>query len=324
MNKIYLFEPSIGSENIGDKIITDSTKKEMGDFLASAFCVELPTHTPLSNRYMYFLRGADFKFVLGSNIIVGDLNPVIHLKQWNISPLTLHNLKDVILIGVGAQQYNQKIAFFTKLSYKYMLNKHYKHSVRDGYTENVMKKMGFDNVLNTACPTMWSLTPSHCSQIPQKKVKNVVVTFTDYKPNPQRDNEILSVLKADYEKVFFWPQGHNDYNYFMRLNETAGICVINSNLKDYDNFLRNNDVDYVGTRLHGGIRALQNGKRTIIIGIDNRAKELNKDFNLPILAQESLDTLSGVINGRIKTEIALPISNIQEFLSQFEINYEGK
>ena len=108
MKKIFLFEPCIGSENVGDQIIVDSIKHEMHELFSPSFCIELPTHTPLSNRYMYFLGKSNYKFILGSNLIVGDLNPIIHLKQWNLTPLTLPNIKNAILIGVGAQQYNQK------------------------------------------------------------------------------------------------------------------------------------------------------------------------------------------------------------------------
>lgn len=50
---------------------------------------------------------------------------------------------------------------------------------------------------------MWSLTPTLCTLIPSKKAKEAVLTLTDYKPNPERDNHIIEVLKHDYSKVFF-------------------------------------------------------------------------------------------------------------------------
>ena len=323
MKKFFLFEPSIGSENVGDQIIVNSIKKEMQELFSSSFCVELPTHTPLSNRYMYFLGKSDYKFVLGSNIIVGDLNPIIHLKQWNLSPLTLHNVKNAILIGVGAQQYGQKITHLTKLSYRWLFNKSFLHSVRDSYTENKMKSIGIQNVVNTGCPTMWSLTPAHCKQISCKKATEVIFTLTDYKPNLERDNLLIKVLKNNYTKVNFWPQGHRDFEYYKHLSGTNEINVINPHLTDYDLYLDSHDIDFVGTRLHGGIRALQHKKRSIIIGIDNRAIELNKDFNLPVLDQKEMYKLEDMINSTFSTEIYLPIQNIKKFLSQFNIKYDG-
>ena len=60
-------------------------------------------------------------------------------------------------------------------------------------------------------------------------------------------------------------------------------------MQGYDSFLENTkNIDYVGTRLHGGMRALQHEKRTIILGIDNRAIELNKDYNIPVIEQKNL------------------------------------
>lgn len=323
MKKIYLFEPSIGSENVGDQIIIDSIKKEMCELFAPSFCIELPTHTPLSNRYMYFLGKPDYRFILGSNIIVGDLNQFIHLKQWCLSPLTLHNVKNAILIGVGAQQYGQKIRYLTKLSYRLLFNKSYIHSVRDSYTEKNLKSIGILNVLNTGCPTMWSLSSAHCKLIPCHKAEEVVFTLTDYKPNIERDSLLIKTLKENYLKISFWPQGHRDFDYFKSLSNTDDINVINPNLKDYDYFLNTHDVDFVGTRLHGGIRALQHKRRSLIIGVDNRAVELNKDFNLPVLKQENISDLSALINTTWHTDIRLPVQNIKKFLLQFKINYNG-
>lgn len=323
MKKIFLFEPSIGSENVGDQIIVDSIKKEMRGLFAPSFCVELPTHTPLSNRYMYFLGKADYKFVLGSNIIVGDLNQIIHLKQWCLSPLTLQNLKNSILIGVGTQQYGQKIRLLTKLSYRLMFNKTYIHSVRDSLTESKLKSIGILNVINTGCPTMWSLTSAHCKLIPRNKAEEVVFTLTDYKPDIERDNFLLKVLSENYSKVSFWPQGHHDFKYFKQLSNIDAVNVINPHLEDYDCFLSTHDVDFVGTRLHGGIRALQHKRRTLIIGIDNRAIELNKDFNLPVLQQKNICDLDDLINANRSTDIHLPVQNIKKFLLQFNINYNG-
>ena len=80
--------------------------------------------------------------------------------------------------------------------------------------------------------------------------------------------------------------------YFKTLKKTNEIEIINPHLSDYDNFLKKHEVDFIGTRLHGGIRALQHKRRSIIIGIDNRATELNRDFNLPVVNQENISNLS--------------------------------
>lgn len=323
MRKIVLYEPSIGSDNLGDQIIVDGVKTALGDLISKSFGVELPTHTPVNWRYLRYLekRKSDFKFVCGSNIIVGKLNDIVHLRQWAIPLLSMRWYGPVVLVGVGAQQYHQKINWYTKLAYKCLLKKDVLHSVRDSYTERTLKKIGISNVINTACPTMWGLTVEHCKEIPQNKARYCVCTLTDYKKNISRDNYILDILKKNYEKVFFWPQGNGDLDYFCSLEGSVGIEVIAANLESYNQYLENCDTDYVGTRLHGGMRALQKKRRTLIIGVDNRAKELQADFGIPVIDQESIENLGEVIQKEISLNIKLPTDGIKKFLSQFGINY---
>lgn len=318
MKKIFLFEPSIASNNIGDQIIVESIKKELSKILYGNFCIELPTHTPISNRYMYFLGKPDMKFICGSNIIVENLNSIIHLKQWMLNPLTMCHINNSIFIGVGIQRYNPQMGFFTKHAYRKFFNKNFLHSVRDCYTERILKSIGIKNVINTGCPTMWSLTEDHCKNISKKKSVRVIFTLTDYSINPKRDNYLLFILKNKYQEVYFWPQGYNDYSYFKTLNNIKDIQVVEPCLASYDALLERGNIDYIGTRLHGGIRALQKGIRTLIIGIDNRALELHNDFNLPVLKQDNIEQLPFMIDNTIEVNIHLPTQNISNFLIQFK------
>ena len=43
-------------------------------------------------------------------------------------------------------------------------------------TKKRLNSIGIENVLNTACPTMWSLTPSRQLEISSKRSKNVVTS----------------------------------------------------------------------------------------------------------------------------------------------------
>ena len=324
MKKIMLYEPSIGSDNLGDGIIVEGVKSAINMILDKSFTVELPTHTPLSYRYLKYLGNFDLKFVCGSNLLVGKLNSIIHLRQWALDTKVLFTIGPCILFGVGAQQYNQKVNLYTKLAYKRILSNKFIHSVRDGYTETALKNIGIENIINTGCPTMWSLTPKHCSDIPKKKAKNVVLTLTDYKPDKNRDEYIIDILHKNYDNVYFWPQGCGDYDYFNSLSNIEGINLVTPTLKGYNQLLEKNDIDFVGTRLHGGIRALQYKKRTIIIGIDNRANEKKKDFNIPVICQSNISELEKFINSEFETKIKLPKENISKFLKQFGIDYKGE
>ena len=70
------------------------------------------------------------------------------------------------------------------------------------------------------------------------------------------------------------------------------------------------------------MRALQKKRRTLIIGVDNRAKELQADFGIPVIDQGSIEQLEDVIQKQIKLDIKLPTDEIKKFLSQFGINYQ--
>ena len=93
--------------------------------------------------------------------------------------------------------------------------------------------------------------------------------------------------------------------------------VIPSTLDAFDAALDQEDTDYVGTRLHGGIRALQHGRRSLIIAIDNRAREMHKDFNIPVLERDEIEKLEDWICGESTTDIRIPIDEIERFLGQF-------
>jgi hypothetical protein len=78
------------------------------------------------------------------------------------------------------------------------------------------------------------------------------------------------------------------------------------------------DIDYLGTRLHAGIRALQNKKRTLILAVDNRAIEISKDTNLPVVPRNDWESITSWIESAYETRIRLPWSNIDKWKSQFQ------
>lgn len=315
-NKIVLYNPGISSLNMGDHIIFDGAHTQLGDLINNAFIVEVSTHLPIS-RYLRHTKKSDYKFVCGSNLLRGKMNRIF--RQWDINICNAHLIGPSILIGAGWWQYGDEVNIYTKYLYKKVLSKDFIHSVRDSYTENQMKKMGFNNVINTGCPTMWELTKEHCLEIPMEKSQDVVCTITDYNGDTEKDKELFEILLKNYRNVYLWIQGYNDYEYFKKLDvEHSKIKIVEPNLKAYDLVLQKN-IDYVGTRLHGGIRALQKKKRAIIISIDNRAIEKQKDFNLTCISRDNITELETMINSSFRTEITIPIDNINKWKKQFEI-----
>jgi polysaccharide pyruvyl transferase WcaK-like protein len=266
-------------------------------------------------KNIFYSYDFDYRFVCGSNLIRGKMNRLV--KLWDINLRSASIVSPLILIGVGWWKKGDLPNQYSKLLYSRLLDKKMLHSVRDNFTLSQFQAMGFKNIINTACPTMWNLTKDHCKDIPKNKAKDVITTLTDYDKNPLADQQMLNILSKKYRKVFLWLQGVNDFNYAHLLNLPTNLELVNPNLEDYDTLLETQDIDYVGTRLHAGIRALQKKRRTIILAVDHRALEKKKDFNLTVLDRNDIHLLEGMIDDTFKTDIQLPLENIQTWKNQF-------
>ena len=129
---------------------------------------------------------------------------------------------------------------------------------------------------------------------------------------------MLDLLLKLYEHVSVWIQGKYDKEYLRFYPQFSKLSIIEGTLDAYEALLTNDDIDYVGTRLHAGIKALNMKRRSIIIAIDNRAVEIARDTNLPVIYREKVNTeLEPMIKSKIKTEIELPLENIERWKRQF-------
>ena len=192
------------------------------------------------------------------------------------------------------------------------------HSVRDSYTEQMLASIGIRNVVNTGCPTIWPLTPERCTGVPHRKADAVVTTVNSYAGLQDRaaDRRLLEILKRHYTTVYLWIQTHTDHEYARSL--VNDLVYINPWVAALDRVLTSDvDLDYVGIRLHAGIRALQRGRRTIIIEIDNRAHEMAADFGLPTVGRTDYERLEQMITRPFETVLKLPDAAIARWKSQF-------
>ena len=197
-----------------------------------------------------------------------------------------------------------------------ILSPSYAQSVRDGYTFERLRALGFPTI-NTGCPTLWGLTPSLCHTIPAEKSAAVLLTFTEYNQAPEADKLLFECLAKRYSKIYFWPQMYGDYAYARKLCGNA-LEIVPPSLEALDDLLRGESLDFVGTRLHAGIRALQHRRRAIIIAVDNRALEMAADFNLPVLHRNDIATqLERRIETSWKTEVRLGAQAIETWKRQF-------
>lgn len=316
MKKIIRYNPSLTTLNMGDYIIFESVKRELGFLFEGAFNIDVSTHLPVSYVFTKLLQDADYKFVCGTNLLMGRLNGIF--RQWDINFFNAKKLGPAILVGVGWWQYNNLPNMYTKNVYKRILAVEFQHSVRDMYTKSILNKMGFDNVICTSCPTMWSLTNEHCLHIPKAKARKVVTTLTDYNRDEENDQKMLDMLSENYDVIYIWLQGVGDFQYLQNLRINDKMIIIPPSLEEYDEVLELGDIDYVGTRLHGGIRALQKQVRSVIIGVDNRAVEKKRDFNIPVIERDKIFELPNLINSNFATDIHIPSREINKWKSQFQ------
>ena len=317
MNKISVFDTTISNYNLGNDIIMDAVYKQLYALFPNDYYFKIPT-MEITNYTLNYLKISDRIFFGGTNALSSQME---NYKQWGLSLRNCQKIKNVVLLGVGWWQYqNVKTSIYTKYLLSKSLSSSHYHAVRDAYTQQKLNDIGFKNVLNTACPTMWDLTEKYCEEIPTVKSENVVITFTDYYQNPQKDKELLDFASKNYQNVHFWVQGKGDLAYLNSMG-AHGLNIINPSLNAFDDYLKNNDTDYIGTRLHAGIRALQHKRRTLILAVDNRAAEMGKDFNLPVLNRQDIDSIEdSFIHIPYKTALKIPFQDIQKWKTQFNEN----
>ncbi|MFD2134643.1 polysaccharide pyruvyl transferase family protein [Novosphingobium resinovorum] len=312
---IAVLDPSVTSENVGDEIIFDSVKAEIRRLFGDPLLIRVSTHAYMSGDASRLLKKASYVFVGGSNLLKSKMEWNI---QWKLSPLDLLNRRNAILLGCGWRHDEGRPTPYTRMLYNRILSPTALHSLRDSSAQAQLQKAGFSKSLNTACVTMWNLTPEHCAAIPAQKADNVVVTLTAYHPDVESDKKLLEVAFKNYKNVSLFVQQPEDFLYARSLTDNDFYRVVAS-LDAYDELL-SQPTDYIGTRLHGGMRAIQRQRRALIIVVDNRARDIGRDTGLPIASKQDLaQQLDGWINTPQPTRIALPDAAIAEWRSQFDI-----
>ena len=321
---ITVYDTACGSLNMGDEIIMDAVMLHLESmFEQQQFC-PYPTHYALAPKTLKKAWKNKLAFVGGTNLLRNYWRFRARKNQWSISFFNAFQMQPAILMGAGWNNYADSPEWKARVFYRNALSKEYIHSVRDNYSLEKLKACGVNNVINTGCPTLWQLTPEHLARVPSVKANQVIFTLTDYSRDIEKDSQLVECLKKNYQKLYFWAQGSEDNQYFDELIQLKphifeNIERIPTNLKSYNQLFINNEIDFIGTRLHAGIRALQLQKRVIIIGIDNRALEMHKDFNLPVVERYDLNKLDHLINSQWQPVINLPVQAIKDWKAQFQI-----
>ncbi|MHB1456407.1 MAG: polysaccharide pyruvyl transferase family protein [Armatimonadota bacterium] len=321
MNNILLLDTSVSSDNKGDDIIMECVKHELEFLTKGNFVLNAPTHLSPFNPYeiwknSYQVRihkNCIYKFVCGTNLLAPNM--LSRFPQWNLNIFNYQAAQGCILVGVGAKS-GDKINLYTRLLYRKLLNKNYYHSVRDKRSKALVEEIGL-KAINTGCVSMWMITPEFCKTIPTNKASKVVFTLAGISEKDERDQRLIDILKTNYATIYFWIQGISDYEYLNNFNNIEDIIIIPPDINTYKDILMGDDIDYVGIRLHGGIYAIRHKKRSIIIAIDERAREISRCTGLNCIEKDQFDILSDMINSEIRTDIKMPLDEINRWKAQF-------
>lgn len=309
-----ILDTAMDSDNCGDQIIMEACMRQLSDAMDVSGMEHVPTHRFPTDSERILLCNSRMKILCGTNILSGHMG---RYGLWKLGP-DVAPYRNTLLLGVGFDSIVPEFDDYSKRLFQTILSKEGIHSVRDSFSEKMLRDMGIQNVLNTGCPTMWNLTPEHCAAIPTQKAKNVVCTLTDYCREEENDRAMLDILLESYQTVYFWPQGRDDLEYIRSLGRKDKVTLVQPDLQSFDAVLEQADLDYVGTRLHAGIRALNKGRRSVIVSIDNRADSIHKDTQLPVIRREKVSyMLERKIDEELCTRIILPWQKINLWMEQF-------
>lgn len=273
---VVWLDPSQGTSNQGDRVIADAVSDVLAE-LGITPVLRLSTHDRMPWGQIDTI--SDPLFIVGGTNLLNSDHPL--RRWWRIGPRDATSLRNrVLLCGVGWWQYQRDPNLYARWLYKTALAKSTSHSVRDSYTLDKLSRLGIPAV-NTGCPTTWALSPT--PERRDTRGARVVVALTDYAQDQDADRALLEFLNSIYDEVVVWPQGTGDREYVSRLGERHGF--LEGDLDAFNRAMRDSDTDYVGTRLHAGIRALQLGARSTIVEVDNRAREMGSDIGLPVVSR---------------------------------------
>lgn len=273
--RIGLLDTSLESDNDGDRIIVQSILREVPELDQA---VRIPTHRFMTNSERREVEQCGVLVVTGTNILSSRLwQP----RQWLLAPRDYRLLAGkVVFLGVGWRQYQANPDALTKLILRAIKHPRLPIAARDEYSRRKLLTMGIEAV-NTNCPTMWGLADWRA---PVTGDGGAVFTVTDYKKDVARDQEVLGAVASTYQEVCVWPQGNGDAEYLERLDLPANARILGRGLAALDDALSTRE--YVGTRLHAGIRAAQLGRPSAVIAVDNRALEIGRDTGFPVVTRE--------------------------------------
>jgi hypothetical protein len=310
------------SYNLGDLIIHESVLKIFEELFPGTEIRRISSHIEITAKEKEILKGSRHTFVGGTNILTSNIRNFQRLTVEKRRSLYLFpGFSNVVLIGAGWAKYDGRPDIYTAIYYNRILSPRYYQSLRDTYTSKKLNSFFRGRVMHTSCPTVWKLHEYENSFKPE--YSKILFTLTDYDRNPELDAGLIKILfETGSREINFFPQGTNDEDYINSLdivkNNRGKITIMPHDFKTYIDFVDSGSFNYIGTRLHGGIRCMQRQIPALIIGIDNRALEIRNDIGLNVVERSELNVIRQWTTGEYKPgKLSIPTENIQNWKRQF-------
>ena len=302
---IVVVDPGAATTNLGDKIIAEAVERELISPLSEAALEvhRVPMHGALSDDQRELISRADDVIVSGTNLL-SDHMRFRRSWQWDRKDIELTAGK-LTTFGVGWWQYQR--SGIDPLSARWLrrLTGSHAWAVRDDYSAKRLRKAGV-NAAHTTCPTLWSCR----AQMLPSNERRAVVTLTDYNQERAADEHLVRTLNGRFEEVRYWPQGPGDAAYLMSLAGVTAEQILLPTLEAFDAALLADDTAYVGLRLHGGIRAIQLGVPSLILSVDNRAREISRSVDLVAPSRFAINDIDRALESGETRELAIPTETI--------------
>lgn len=312
--RVALLDPSARTTNLGDHIIVQAVLDHVPELRAVP---SVPTHELPDLRTWRTLRTSDVAVFAGTNALAPGL---WRARQWPSLTLLNQSLRHkVVYLGVGWGADRPRLDQPTAMLLRRTMRPGMPVGCRDRLTTQRATASGLD-AMYTGCPTMWGLA----ERIPAwSGRREVVTTLTGYRPDLEHDTEMLNELCGSFDRVLLWPQGSRDAEYLRSLTVRGDVTLLADTLSAFDEALAGRA--YIGTRLHGGVRALHAGAPILIFSVDHRAESIARDTGLPVVKRGG-QSVRSAMNDWMRDDLPgleLPTEQSTQWLRRLRENIWG-
>lgn len=321
MTRITVLDPALAdnagnaSINLGDIIIKRGIDRVLAELFPGVGVERVSTHTPPTQALLERALDADLNLIAGTNLLSSH---VVRYNQWKLFDDPIHHADppflEAVLCGVGWWQYQNEPDAVTRWFYDRVLARTGPHSLRDAYSLGHLRQCGLGGLYNTSCPTLWQLQGRQTAREGNAKV--CLLTLTDYSRSAADEDLIRTLVRLYPEGIVFFPQGSHDLDYISSLSAFAEcrnhIELLEHTAASLDDLAGRTTWDHVGTRLHAGIWSLEQGHSSLILCVDNRAKEIARETGLAVVERGDMPGIERWHAGRHDgaSSIELPLDAI--------------